>query len=37
MICRLLFIWFIKEKNLVAEELFDESGMQKLLEKWDKK
>ena len=36
MICRLLFIWFIKEKNLVAEELFDESGMQTLLEKWDK-
>ena len=36
MICRLLFIWFIKEKNLVAEELFDEAGMQTLLEKWDK-
>ena len=36
MICRLLFIWFIKEKNLVAEELFYESDMQTLLEKWDK-
>ena len=31
MITRLLFIWFVKEKGLVAEDWFDESVMRKVL------
>ena len=31
LITRLLFIWFIKEKGLVADELFNKAGIQDLL------
>ena len=37
LITRILFIWFIKEKGLVAEELFNEDEIQKLLKKYDPK
>ncbi len=35
LITRLLFIWFIKEKNLVAEELFIEEKIGPLLQNYD--
>ena len=31
LITRMLFVWFVKEKGLVAEQWFDESEMKKLL------
>ena len=31
LITRMLFVWFVKEKGLVAEDWFDESAMQHLL------
>ena len=37
LITRILFIWFIKEKGLVAEELFNENEIQKLLKNYDRK
>ena len=36
LITRLLFIWFIKEKGLVAEELFNEAQICDLLEDYDR-
>ena len=35
LITRLLFVWFIKEKDLVAEELFIEEEMRSLLKNYD--
>ena len=35
LITRLLFIWFIKEKGLVAEELFTEEQIRRLLKNYD--
>ena len=35
LITRLLFIWFLKEKNLVAEELFSKAHIQSLLKAAD--
>ena len=35
MITRLLFIWFLKEKNLVPSDLFDEKGVQTYLNNFD--
>ena len=37
LITRILFIWFIKEKGLVAEELFKEDKIKKLLKDYDAK
>ena len=36
LITRLLFVWFIKEKGLVAEELFNETQVRDLLEYYDR-
>ena len=36
LIARLLFVWFIKEKGLVAEELFNETQVRNLLEDYDR-
>ena len=36
LITRLLFIWFIKEKGLVAEELFVEEQIRRLLKDYDR-
>ena len=36
LITRLLFIWFIKEKRLVAEELFIEKQIRRLLKNYDR-
>ena len=36
LITRLLFIWFIKEKRLVAEELFIEEQIRRLLKNYDR-
>ena len=35
LITRLLFVWFIKEKGLVADDLFIENRVSRLLEKYD--
>ena len=35
LITRMLFIWFIKEKDLVADELFNEVSVKKLLKNFD--
>ena len=35
MITRLLFIWFLKEKNLVPPDLFDEAGTRTYLKNFD--
>ena len=37
LITRILFIWFIKEKGLVAEELFNENEIRKLLKNYNRK
>jgi hypothetical protein len=36
LITRLLFVWFIKEKGLVAEDLFNETQVRNLLEGYDR-
>ena len=36
LITRLLFVWFIKEKGLVANELFDETEVDRLLKDYDR-
>ena len=36
LITRLLFVWFIKEKGLVADELFDETEVDPLLKDYDR-
>ena len=36
LITRLLFVWFIKEKGLVAEDLFVEERVEKLLKDYDR-
>ena len=36
LITRLLFVWFIKEKGLVAEELFNETQVSPLLKNYDR-
>ena len=36
LITRLLFIWFIKEKRLVADELFDETEVARLLKDYNR-
>ena len=36
LITRLLFVWFIKEKGLVAEELFNETQVRDLLKDYDR-
>ena len=36
LITRLLFVWFIKEKGLVAEELFNETQVRDLLEAYNR-
>ena len=36
LITRLLFVWFLKEKGLVAEELFEESEVRDLLKDYDR-
>ena len=36
LITRLLFVWFIKEKRLVAEDLFVEAHVKKLLKDYDR-
>ena len=36
LITRLLFVWFIKEKGLVAEDLFVEARVKKLLKDYDR-
>ena len=36
LIARLLFVWFIKEKGLVADELFDETQVTPLLKDYDR-
>ncbi len=36
LITRMLFIWFIKEKGLIAEELFNEEQFKKLLKNYDR-
>lgn len=35
LITRMLFIWFIKEKGLVSEDLFDEEKIRPLLREWN--
>ena len=37
LITRLLFVWFLKEKGLVAEELFEETDVRGLLKDYDRK
>jgi len=37
LITRLMFVWFLKEKNLVPEELFDERKLKSILKFADKK
>jgi len=37
LITRILFVWFIKEKKLVAEELFNEAQIAPLLKNYDRK
>ena len=37
LITRILFIWFIKEKGLVSDELFNEHEISKLLKNYDRK
>ena len=37
LITRLLFVWFLKEKGLVAEELFEETGVRDVLKDYDRK
>ena len=36
LITRLLFVWFIKEKGLVADELFNETQVARLLKDYDR-
>ena len=36
LITRLLFVWFIKEKGLIAEDLFNETTIRNLLEHYDR-
>ena len=36
LITRLLFVWFLKEKGLVAEELFEEDDVRDLLKNYDR-
>ena len=36
LITRLLFVWFLKEKGLVAEELFEEDDVRNLLKDYDR-
>ena len=36
LITRLMFVWFIKEKNLIAENLFIENRIAKLLKNYDR-
>ena len=36
LITRLLFVWFIKEKGLVADDLFNETKISKLLKNYDR-
>ncbi len=36
LITRLLFVWFLKEKGLVAEELFEETDVRDLLKDYDR-
>ena len=36
LITRLLFVWFLKEKGLVAEELFEETDVRGLLKDYDR-
>ena len=36
LITRLLFVWFIKEKNLIADELFNEAQIGSLLRDYDR-
>ena len=36
LITRMLFVWFIKEKGLVADELFNETHVRDLLEDYDR-
>ena len=36
LITRLLFVWFIKEKNLIADELFNEAQVRTLLRDYDR-
>lgn len=36
LITRLLFIWFIKEKHLIAEDLFDEERIRPLIRDYDR-
>ena len=36
LITRLLFVWFIKEKGLVSDELFNETQVRDLLEDYDR-
>ena len=36
LITRLLFVWFIKEKKLIADELFNEAQMDSLLRNYDR-
>ena len=36
LITRLLFVWFLKEKGLVAEELFEEDDVRDLLKDYDR-
>ena len=35
LLTRLLFVWFIKEKDLIPEELFDESKIKKIISKFE--
>ena len=37
LITRLLFIWFVKEKSLIAEELFNEKKVEKLLNNYSRR
>ena len=37
LITRLIFVWFIKQKKLVSEELFDETSLEKILKDFDDK
>ena len=36
LVTRLLFVWFIKEKRLIAEELFVENRIRRLLNGYDR-
>ena len=36
LITRLLFVWFLKEKGLVAEELFEETDVRDMLKDYDR-